>query len=358
MANREQSAEELFGAALELPPQDRGAFLDQACRGTPELRRFVEELLSENERAGSFLIRPLLTPDGAFSTRELPSATLSAISPRFQPTQVIANRFVVVRFIARGGMGEVYEVKDHFLQDASVALKIIRPEIAADTESSRRFEQEVILAREVVHPNLCPIYDIFRCDQPGPPFLFLTMKLLQGETLDSRLKRSNLPADEAVDICKQLLTGVAALHAAGIIHRDIKPGKVMLERVGQSLHVSLMDFGLARLRQPETNILNTAVIAGTPAYMAPELLRGQRPTEATDIFALGIVLHQVLTGQHRLESEQDFAVTPISSPRSVHLPVYLVQAVEKFLSADPEQRLRAFNHIQSIQEKRAGVMRL
>ena len=102
---------------------------------------------------------------------------------------MIARRFLVVHFIARGGMGEVYEVEDCLLQGNRVALKMIRPEIAAHEESSHRFEQEVLLARKINHPNLCPIYEIFRCDDEPPPFLFLTMKLLAGETLDSSLQR-------------------------------------------------------------------------------------------------------------------------------------------------------------------------
>ena len=226
------------------------------------------------------------------------------IPGRFQSGQLIAGRFAIVRFIARGGMGEVYEAKDQFLQDAGVALKIIRPEIAADATTSARFEQEVLLARKVVHPNLCPIYEIFRCDQPAPPFLFLTMRLLQGETLYARFEQSKkLETGEAVDICKQLLAGVAALHAGGVIHRDLKPNNVMLESGGSGLHVSIMDFGLARPHEAANTLFGSGVIAGTPGYMAPELLRGERPTKATDLFALGVVLHQVLTGERPLASE-------------------------------------------------------
>ena len=199
-------------------------------------------------------------------------------------------------------MGEVYEAKDQFLQDSGVALKIIRPEIAADATTSTRFEQEVLLARKVVHANLCPIYEIFRCDQPAPPFLFLTMRLLQGETLYARFEQSKkLETGEAVDICKQLLAGVAALHAGGVIHRDLKPNNVMLETGGSGLHVSIMDFGLARPHEAANTLFGSGIIAGTPGYMAPELLRGGRPTKATDLFALGVVLHQVLTGERPLE---------------------------------------------------------
>ena len=229
MINREQAAEEIFGVALELAPERRAAFLDAACRSTPDVRELVEALLKEDARMGSFLEKPLLKPDEAAPQEHAPASDFFS---RFQPGSLIAERFEVVRFIARGGMGEVYEVKDRFLQGVNVALKIIRPEIAADAGNAQRFEQEVILARKVTHPNLCPIYDMSRCEQPAPPFVFLTMKLLRGETLDLRLKfDKKIPSAEAIEICRQLLLGVAALHEGGLLHRDLKPSNVMLEQI-------------------------------------------------------------------------------------------------------------------------------
>ena len=337
-----RSADELLGEALGLPPEHRSAFLDQVCGHNLELRRLLEQLLLQDARAGGSPAHPAFTSD--------PTVTLSQESPpiilgRFQSGQLIAGRFIIVRFIARGGMGEVYEAKDQFLQDAGIALKIIRPEIAADATTSARFEQEVLLARKVVHSNLCPIYEIFRCDQPAPPFLFLTMRLLQGETLYNRLERcKKLETGEAVDICTQLLAGVAALHAGGVIHRDLKPNNVMLENGGSGLHVSIMDFGLARPHEAANTLFGSGVIAGTPGYMAPELLRGGRPTKATDLFALGIVLHQVLTGERPPEAAGGLSPTPSPSLRSTRSPA-LVQAVEGFLSPDPEIRIRAFERV-------------
>ena len=355
MTDPGQSAEELFGEALELPPESRSAFLDQACGHDPELRRLIEQLLLMDARAGSFLAHPAFTPDG--------TGTLSAVGPstapgRFRSGQLVAGRFAIVRFIARGGMGEVYEAKDQFLQDAGVALKIIRPEIASDATTSARFEQEVLLARKVVHSNLCPIYEIFRCDQPAPPFLFLTMRLLQGETLYSRFEQSKkLETGEAADICKQLMAGVAALHAGGVIHRDLKPNNVMLETGGSGLHVSIMDFGLARPHEAANTLFGSGVIAGTPGYMAPELLRGARPTKATDLFALGVLLHQVLTGERPLASEGGLFLAPSPSLRSTRAPAELVQAVEGFLSPDPESRNRAFERVWPAQNGDANLAR-
>ena len=352
MTDPGQSAEELFGEALELPPESRSAFLDRVCSDDPELRRLLEQLLLEDARAGSFLANPAFTPDG--------TGTLSSVgapATRFQSGQLIAGRFAIVRFIARGGMGEVYEAKDQFLQDAGVALKIIRPEIAADATTAARFEQEVLLARKVVHTNLCPIYEIFRCDQPAPPFLFLTMRLLQGETLYARFEQSKrLETGEAADICRQLLAGVAALHAGGVIHRDLKPNNVMLENGGSGLHVSIMDFGLARPHEAANTLFGSGVIAGTPGYMAPELLRGGRPTKATDLYALGVVLHQVLTGERPLASEGGLSPAT-SSLRSTRASGELVQAVEGFLSPEPETRTRAFERVWPTQNGAATLAR-
>jgi serine/threonine protein kinase len=340
MADPSRSAEELFGEALELTPAARSAFLDQVCAHDPELRRRIEELLLKDERAGSFLKVPLFTPDA--------TGTVSALHPapvgRFQAGQLIACRFMIVRFIARGGMGEVYEAKDQFLQEAGVALKIIRPEIAGDATTSTRFEQEVLLARKVVHANLCPIYEIFRCDAPAPPFLFLTMRLLQGETLYARFERSQkLEPGETVAICKQLLAGVAALHAGGVIHRDLKPNNVMLETGGSGLRVSIMDFGLARPNEAANTLFASGVIAGTPGYMAPELLHGERPTQATDLFALGAVLHQVLSGERPLAAGHSLAPSP--ALRASRAPAEWARAVEDFLSSDPKTRTRAFERV-------------
>jgi eukaryotic-like serine/threonine-protein kinase len=361
MTDPKQSAEELFGEALHLPPERRSAFLDRACHGAPELRRMIEAFLLENDRLGSFLDKPLLKPvtnpdsadtvPSARTGQPLPQADHN-LRPRFQSADVIANRFEVVRFIARGGMGEVYEVKDRFLQGVNLALKIIRPETASDAGSATRFEQEVILARRVTHPNLCPIYDIFRCEQPAPSFSFLTMKLLRGETVDNCLKKTgSLPSGEALEICKQLLVGVAALHDGGIIHRDLKPNNVMLEHSGERLLVSIMDFGLARPHEFESATGMSFTIAGTVGYMAPELLRGQPPSKASDIFALGIVMHQVLTGERPAESRTDSAMVPLPALRSMHAPVHLFRRLE---ISCPRTRKSEYAHLHRCDWRRAA----
>ena len=358
MADQEQSVEQIFGAALDLPTEQRTAFLDRACKDAPEVRALVEHLLHEDEQLGSFLNTPVLQDAGRSSTFTAKTAsgtlyplhTNSAAEPsRFQTGEMIAERFLIERFIARGGMGEVYEAHDQYLQGELVAVKIIRPEIAADASNLHRFEQEVILARKLTHPNLCPIYEIFRCEEPGPPFLFLTMKLLRGETLDVRLRTHQpLPAEEAVEICTQLVRGVAAMHGAEVVHRDLKPNNVMLERTPHGLHVSIMDFGLARIHEAEVTVLKPGMVAGTPGYLAPELLRGQLPSKASDLFALGVVLHQVLTGARPHVSADGFSMRPTSSLRLASVPPAFLQATEAFLADDPERRCRAFEELHGL----------
>jgi eukaryotic-like serine/threonine-protein kinase len=367
MASQEQTVEQLFGAALNRRPEDRRMFLDRVCAGAPELRQRVEELLLADEQSGRFLERKLLVStvdqsDTAKSTLAPPGGPpnprvfVPPSASRFQTGQIIAGRFSVVRFIARGGMGEVYEVEDHFLQGVHIALKIILPHIAGDSGSSHRFEREVLLARKVIHPNLCPIYDISRCEEPPPPFLFLTMKLLSGETLASRLQRlPPLSRSETISIFRQMIAGLTAIHAAGVIHRDIKPNNVILDHSGPDLCLSIMDFGLARLYESQTTALTHDFIAGTPGYIAPELLRGAPPSQATDIFALGVLFQQVLTAGHPNVERQGLSTQPSPKRGVADIPPVFIHSVKEFLSEEPARRCVAFKQIQSTFESGDSV---
>jgi eukaryotic-like serine/threonine-protein kinase len=357
MASQEQTVEQLFVAALDRSPEDRRAFLDRVCAGAPDLRQRVEDLLLANDQAGSFLASQKLifaadqsdiTRPGSSGDRANPPVSDHASAGRFEPGQKIAGRFTVIRYIARGGMGEVYEVEDQFLQRVHVALKMILPHIAEDAGSTHRFEQEVLLARRVIHPNLCPIYDISRSQDPAPPFLFLTMKLLSGETLAARLARPPvIPRDETLSIFRQMIGGVAAIHDAGVIHRDIKPNNVMLDRSGSELCLSIMDFGLARLYDSQTTVLARGFIAGTPGYIAPELLRGDAPSQATDIFALGVLFQQIMISDQADVELRGLSAKPSPALDAADVPPVFIHSVKEFLSADPARRRRAFKQIQS-----------
>ncbi|MGA9605629.1 MAG: serine/threonine-protein kinase, partial [Rouxiella badensis] len=192
------------------------------------------------------------------------------------------------------------------------------------------------------HPNLCPIFDIFQCDQPAPAFLFLTMKLVPGETLAARL-RGAMPISmaEGLAILRQMAAGLAAIHAAGIVHRDIKPNNIILDGTGQDLRLVITDFGLARAFEAEPSF-SGGQVAGTPDYMAPELYQGRPPSQASDLFAFGVVLHQVFTGQKPSLSADSSAV--IVSPRlsASWAPSFCVKLIEECLHQDPKRRCRAF----------------
>lgn len=217
--------------------------------------------------------------------------------PIFAPGDVICDRYRVIRFIARGGMGEVYEVEDWELQ-SRIALKTIAPERASSTRQVGRFRQEIQLARKVSHPNVCRVFDLGRHKTgSGNDVLFLTMELLPGETLSAYLeKHGPMTTEQALPIVRQLVGALAAAHHVGIVHRDFKPGNVMLEETPHGLVAKVTDFGLATNPESDKTISRSLTqILGTPEYMAPEQLRGQC-SNRTDIYALGLTVFQMLTG--------------------------------------------------------------
>jgi tetratricopeptide (TPR) repeat protein len=355
MAGQRELVEQLFEAALALKPAEREAFFDRMCSSDPGLRSMVEDLLADDARAGSFLRHPPLAfldnANGsprpvAEETRPIDRDRPSSGTPpagRLERGQTLLDRFVVVRFIAKGGMGEVYEAEDRFLQGVHVALKTILPHIAGDPDSEQRFEREVLLAREVSHPNLCPIYDIFHCEEPPPRFLFLTMKLLPGETLAARLQGTKpISIEEGLAILRQMAAGLAAIHDAGIVHRDIKPNNIVLDGVGKDVRVFITDFGLARAYEAETTLSSKGMVAGTPGYIAPELLLGHSPSQASDLFAFGVLLHEIFTGQKPTAAPDGSSV--VASPRLIAsgAPSFCVQLVKECLSSDPKRRCDAF----------------
>jgi eukaryotic-like serine/threonine-protein kinase len=367
MAGQSEFVEQLFEAALAREPAERAVFLERAC-SDPELRRTVEELLAEDARAGSFLEHSpfdfvdqanMCHPGGAGTTGSFDGSQISphpAAAGRFKPGQVLIDRFVIVRFLAKGGMGEVYEAEDSFLQGVHVALKTILPHIAGDPDLQKRFEREVLMAREVTHPNLCPIYDIFRCEQPPPNFLFLTMKLLPGETLAARLRGPEpISIAEGLAILKQMAGGLAAIHAAGIIHRDIKPNNIVLDGSGADLRLYITDFGLARAHEADPSFSGKGLVAGTPDYMAPELYLGGPPSQASDLFAFGVVLHQVFTGQKPALAPDSSSVTVSPRLNTLGIPSFCVQLIVECLDPDPNRRCQAFERaLGSLQIKYRG----
>jgi eukaryotic-like serine/threonine-protein kinase len=281
----------------------------------------------------------------ATSENALYPGHLKTRQPSFSPGYLVTRRFQVIRLIGRGGMGEVYEVTDTHLHEVRIALKTLLPDMAGDPLLRKSFEREVLLARSLTHPNVCPIYDIFHVEEAGDSLLFLTMKLLPGETLSSRLEeRKNLPLNEAEPMIRQIASGLSAAHAAGIIHRDIKPSNIIVDGTGEGLHVWITDFGLARMYQGETTAFNQPVLAGTLGYMAPELYEGRPATVASDVYSFGVVVQRILTGA---PGAQDLHLQETQSRGE--LPKSWRALIAGCLEPDPSRRF------QSIDEAMASV---
>ena len=215
----------------------------------------------------------------------------SAPGRRFLPGILLAERYRIMARLGSGGMGEVYRAEDLALGQ-EVALKFLPEKLTGNEEALARFRSEVRIARQVSHPNVCRVYDVSQVEG----HFFLTMEYVDGEDLASLLGRiGRLPADKALEIARKLCAGLAAAHEKGVLHRDLKPGNLMLDGRGQVL---LTDFGLAGLAD---QIAATEVGSGTPAYMAPEQLAGKEVTVRSDIYALGLVLYEIFTGKRPFE---------------------------------------------------------
>jgi len=235
-------------------------------------------------------------------------------STTFRPGMLIGQRYVIRRFIARGGMGEVYEALDQALQER-VALKTVTATASDDPNAVRRLKAEVQLARRVSHPNVCRIYDFgTHRASTSPPLSFLTMEFVEGETLGVRLRRSGaLPLQAAISLASTLLHGLQAAHTAGVLHRDFKSDNVMLRGAGQQLEPLILDFGLARAfdRLDAQSSTSQRGVVGTFAYMAPEQLEGEPYTPASDIYSFGLVWYEMLTGELPFKTRSSPAMTTI-----------------------------------------------
>ena len=211
---------------------------------------------------------------------------------RFVPGAIVADRYRIVALLGRGGMGEVYRAEDLKLSHV-LAIKFLPEKLSQDPATLARFHSEVRVARQVSHPNVCRVFDIGDAD--GIPFL--TMEYVDGEDLSSVVRRiGRLPQDKAVEVSRQICAGLAAAHERGVIHRDLKPSNVMLDGAGKA---RITDFGLASVA---ASIEGAEARAGTPAYMAPEQLSGKEVTAKSDIYSLGLVMYEIVTGKRAFDA--------------------------------------------------------
>lgn len=329
--DRWRAIEEVLDGALDLPHEQRPGYLDDACAGDPDLRAEVESLLEAHEEAGDYL--------------EVPAASLeSALAASYRPGQYIGP-YKLVREIGRGGLGLVYLAVDSRLS-RQVALKLLPSSRTADSRARARFQREATAASALDHPNICTIYEMGESDVGDP---YIAMAYVRGESLRDRIARGPLPLSDAVDIAVQAARGLAHAHEHGIVHRDVKPANLIVTPEGQ---VEIVDFGLAKGRGAPT-LTRAGVTPGTVAYMSPEQILGEAVDHRTDIWALGVVLYEMITGQPPFRGEDDRARTyailnqdpePLTALRA-GVPLALEPVLAKALARDPERR---YQHVDEL----------
>jgi hypothetical protein len=337
---RQQRVMALLASALDLDARERRSFLAQRCGSDPSLRADVETILSAAGASGFLeapvmnLLRSLLRDDRAED--EPPTLSPAPLGgARFAPGEIFASRFRIVSLLGCGGMGEVYRADDLKLGQP-VAIKLVTAEGARD-EAFQRSVSEVRLARSIAHPNVCRVYDVGHAQG----WAYLAMEYVDGETLASLLRRiGRLSPEKALDAGRQLCAGIAAAHEVGVLHRDLKPSNIMMDGRGR---IRIMDFGLA-VSAGDSRSLE---LAGTPAYMAPEQLTGDRVTARTDVYALGLVLFELFAGRpiftatsldERLHAGSAAAIA--QRARSELDPAILAM-ICRCLDTDPEERPRS-----------------
>ncbi|CAN5266528.1 serine/threonine-protein kinase [soil metagenome] len=329
-----QRARSLFDEVVELESGPRRARLEEIGREDPILRQAVERLLMADTGAEAAL------RDYSFGSPR--STSPSAVNSR-DPLGVIGHtvsHFRVTDYLAAGGMGAVYSAEDLQL-GRTVALKFPLPHQQIDRGVKERFVNEARSAAALDHPNLCTVHEIGESEQG----VFLAMPLYPGETLRDRLGRQRvLPPAEVLEIVLQMTTGLAFAHAAGIVHRDLKPGNVMLLPDGT---VKVLDFGLAKIR--DISLTKSHATLGTIGYVAPEQIRGDRVDGRADLWAIGVMLYEMLTGTAPFRGEHEVstlhAVLHEEAPRvsrmNPDLPLAFDELIGALLQKDPEGRYQS-----------------
>jgi serine/threonine protein kinase/Tfp pilus assembly protein PilF len=283
------------------------------------------------------------------SQESVPSRTETLQTPRKELASgsLFAGRFQVIEELGKGGMGKVYKVLDKDL-DVKIALKLLKPEISSDEETIARFRNELKVARTVTHKNVCRMYDFGRAEGT----YFITMEYVPGEDLKSTITRvGQLSVGKTIAVIKQVCDGLAEAHRLGVVHRDLKPQNIMLDREGNA---RIMDFGIARTFRTK-GLTGGNVMIGTPEYMSPEQVEGKDLDHRSDIYSLGIILFEMLTGRIPFEGESVLSVAlkqetqPPPDPRTINsqIPEDFSRLILKCLEKDRVKRFQSAEEVQA-----------
>jgi serine/threonine-protein kinase len=274
--------------------------------------------------------------------------TLETPADEFTRGTSFAGRYEIIEELGAGGMGKVYRVYDTKIK-VEIALKILKPEIAADKKTIERFSNEIRLARDITHKNVCRMHDLN--EDEGTQYI--TMEYVPGEDLKSFIKRvGQLPAGKVISITKQICDGLSEAHRLGVVHRDLKPQNIMIDKEGNA---KIMDFGIARSLKAE-GITREGAIIGTPDYMSPEQVEGQEANQGSDIYSLGIILYEMVTGQVPFQGDPPFSIAmkhktedPLHPKKfNIQIPDELAHVIQKCMGKEKEDRYQTAGEILSV----------
>jgi serine/threonine protein kinase len=344
---RLERIEEIFCAALDQEPDKVAQFLDTACEGDGLLRRKVESLLSSYQRSGSFIE----TSAAGVATKIIENGQADLLVGR------TIGHYKISKRIGIGGMGDVYLATD-ITAGRKAALKLLPTRFTTDAERLKRFQQEARTLVGLNHPNILTVYEIGDDHSTH----YIASELIDGETLRQRLMRGQMQLREAVDVAIQVASALAAAHETGVVHRDIKPENIMLRPDG---YVKVLDFGIAKLAEQEVPVAvptdealllvetNLGSILGTVRYMSPEQARGAPIDKRTDVWSLGVVLYEMVTGHVPFtgETSKDVMTSilekepPPLTSYVAHTPAELQHIISKTLRKDLKQRYHSAHEL-------------